>query len=155
MAPNNKKDQASTSNRDRERSQSPLGESSARTGGTFTREDLMEMMSQTMSAQIPRLILETSKVVTEQLACDQQDTVRSFTTFSQEMKKMKLRQEEVSAQGKAGALRSEGGLNLYYSAQLIPFISVSITSGLFRSLHVKSAHFSLHLISNTLLIFPF
>ena len=90
----------------------------------------MEMMSQTMSAQIPRLILETSKVVTAQLASDQQDTVRSFTTFSQEMKKIKLRQEEVAAQGKAGALRSEGGLKLII---INPPSLLSLIKLLFRS----------------------
>ena len=104
------KDQTASSHDARSRSRSPIHREVS--GGSFSKEDLMEMMSQTMSAQIPRLILETSKVVTAQLASDQQDTVRSFTTFSQEMKKIKLRQEEVAAQGKAGALRSEGGLKL-------------------------------------------
>ena len=92
-------DQASSS---RDPSRSPLRSS------PLTKEEIKDMMSETLSAQIPRLILETSKVVQEQLASDQLDSQRSFTAFSQEMKKMKLRQEEVAAQSKAGQLKSEG-----------------------------------------------
>ena len=99
-----KKDQ--TSSKDRARSRSPHGETS--NTETLSKEDLMEMMSQTMTAQLPRLIMETSKVVAAQLASDNEENARSFTSMSQEMKKMKLRQEEVSAQARAGALKSDG-----------------------------------------------
>ena len=72
----------------------------------------MELMSEAMSAQIPRLILETSKVVSAQMQADQQQAMqeqaRSFTCFSQDMKQMKLRQEEVEAHAKAANLKSEG-----------------------------------------------
>ena len=92
---------ASSSNR--ERSRSPVRESG------FSKEEMVDIMKETMAAQIPRLILETSKVVQEQLAADQQESQRSFTAFSLEMKKLKLRQEEVAAQGKASAFKGDGG----------------------------------------------
>lgn len=79
---------------------------------SLSRDDLMNLMSEAMSAQIPRLILETSKVVSAQMQADQQQVIqeqaRSFTSFSQDMKQMKLRQEEVEAHAKAANLKSEG-----------------------------------------------
>ena len=97
-------DDASTS-RSRERSRSPLR------SPAFSKEEMLELMKETMAAQLPRLILETSKVVQEQMAADQQESQKLFTAFSQEMKKLKLRQEEVAAQGKASALKGNGGFN--------------------------------------------
>ena len=85
-----------------DRSRSPLKE-----------DDLRRIVSDTMSAQIPRLILETSKVVTEQIATDGQDTAKSFTAFSQEMKILKQKQEEVAYLSKAASLKSDGTLGLY------------------------------------------
>ena len=105
MSGSRKKDQQSAS-KERNRSRSPVVPES-RTE-IFTKDDLMEMMSQTMTAQLPRLIMETSKVVSAQLASDNEENARSFTSMSQEMKRMKLRQEEVSAQARAGALKSDG-----------------------------------------------
>ena len=102
----------------RDRSRSPVNrsESLSVTNSTandaLSRDDLMELMTEAMSAQIPRLILETSKVVTAQMQADQQQVMqeqaRSFTSFSQDMKQMKLRQEEVEAHAKAANLKSEG-----------------------------------------------
>ena len=100
-----KKDQQSSA-KDRDRSRSPVPTASR--SESFTKDDLMEMMSQTMTAQLPRLIMETSKVVAAQMASENEENVRSFTSMSQEMKRMKLRQEEVSAQARAGALKSDG-----------------------------------------------
>ena len=74
-------------------------------------DDIKRIMSEAMAAQLPRLILETTKVVTEQLGAemrDRDDSSRSFTNFTQEMKQMKLRQEEISIQSKAAGLKSDG-----------------------------------------------
>ena len=96
--------------KDRARSRSPLHDSPPPGTGSeqFTRQELMSFMSDAMSAQIPRLILETSKVVTAQIQSQSQDSARSFTAFSHEMKRMKLRQEEVESTAKAAALKTEG-----------------------------------------------
>ena len=74
-------------------------------------DDIKRIMSEAMAAQLPRLILETTKVVTEQLGAemrDRDDSSRSFSNFTQEMKQMKLRQEEISIQSKAAGLKSDG-----------------------------------------------
>ena len=103
----------------RDRSRSPVrtvSESASHSNSmgdeSLSRDDLMNLMSKAMSAQIPRLILETSKVVSAQIQADQQQVIqeqaRSFTSFSQDMKQMKLRQEEVEAHAKAANLKSEG-----------------------------------------------
>ena len=97
--------------KDRGRSRSPLSESPPPPPAhneTFSRQDLMQFMSDAMSAQSPRLIVETSKVVQAQMQSDNEDSARSFTAFSQEMKRMKLRQEEVESTAKAAALKTEG-----------------------------------------------
>ena len=66
------------------------------------------MMSETMNAQIPRLILETSKVVSTQMQAENEDNSRSLSAFSQGMRQLQLRTEEVEAKAKAADLKSEG-----------------------------------------------
>ena len=66
------------------------------------------MMSETMNAQIPRLILETSKVVSTQMQSENEDNSRSLSAFSQGMRQLQLRTEEVEAKAKAADLKSEG-----------------------------------------------
>ena len=62
-----------------------------------------------MKSQIPSLVIEASKVVTEQLAAENQETQsKSISSFAQEMKQLKARQEEVAYEAKAAALKSEG-----------------------------------------------
>ena len=76
-----------------------------------SQDELKRIMSEAMAAQLPRLILETSKVVTEQLSAelrDREDSTRSLSSFTQEMKQMKLRQEEISIESKAASLKSDG-----------------------------------------------
>ena len=73
----------------------------------ISENDLKRIMSEAVAAQIPRLILETSKVVTEQLGAERNES-RSFTSFSQEMKAMRQRQDEIAIQSKAAALKSDG-----------------------------------------------
>ena len=87
------------------RSRSPLKEG-------LSEDDLRRIVSETMSSQIPRLIMETSKVVTEQISSDGQDNAKSFTAFSQEMKVLKQKQEEVAYLSKAASLKSDGTLGL-------------------------------------------
>ena len=79
--------------------------------GTVDRDDLGRIVSEAMAAQLPRLIMETSKVVTEQLGAemrDRDDSSRSLSNFTQEMKQMKLCQEEIRIQTKAAGLKSDG-----------------------------------------------
>ena len=83
---------------------------------SISESDLKRIMGDVVAAQIPRLILETSKVVTEQLEADRRKA-RSFTSFSQEMKAMKQRQEETAIQSKAAALKSDG------NCSFLPFLS--------------------------------
>ena len=75
----------------------------------LTRSDFVSMMSEAMNAQFPKLILETTKVVTAQLQSDNMESSRSFTSYSQDLKQLKLRTEEVEAKAKTAALKSEGG----------------------------------------------
>ena len=81
---------------------------------SLTEDDLRRIVSESMRAQIPLLILETSKVVSEQIAdkvaSDGQENNKSFTAFSQEMKVLKQKQEEVAYLSKAASLKSEGKL---------------------------------------------
>ena len=74
---------------------------------SINESDLKRIMSEAVAAQIPRLILETSKVVTEQLGAERNES-RSFTSFSQEMMAMRQRQDEIAIQSKAAALKSDG-----------------------------------------------
>ena len=74
----------------------------------LSEDDLKRIVSETLRQQIPSLILETSKVVTEQITSDAQDSTKSFTSFSSEMKQLKQRQEEVANLSKAAALKSDG-----------------------------------------------
>ena len=130
--------EASSTNGDRERSDRT--ERTERSRSPLKEDDLRRIVSETMSAQIPRLILETSKVVTEQISTDGQDSAKSFTAFSQEMKVLKQKQEEVAYLSKAASLKSDGIL-----------ISTSIISNAFffqRSL--LSYFFDIHY-----LYFPF
>ena len=75
----------------------------------LTRSDFLSLMSEAMNAQFPKLILETTKVVTAQLQSENLDSTRSFTSYSQDLKQLKLRTEEVEAKAKTAALKSEGG----------------------------------------------
>ena len=100
--------EASSTNGDRERS-----DRTERSRSPLKEDDLRRIVSETMSAQIPRLIMETSKVVTEQITSDSQDDAKSFTAFSQEMKVLKQKQEEVAYLSKAASLKSDGTLGLY------------------------------------------
>ena len=104
------KDKSKSGSHSRDRS--PLrndGEgNSSQSTESFSKEDLMNFMSSAMSAQMPRLILEASKVVSAQLQVENQENSKSFSAFSQEMKQMKLRQQEVVAQAKAAVLKGEG-----------------------------------------------
>ena len=99
-------------NSNRERSRSPVRPPPpppAVSNELVSRDSMMQMMSDVMSAQIPKLIMETSKVVAAQLQSEDQENSRSYTMFSQEMKQLKLRTEEVESKAKAAALKSEGG----------------------------------------------
>ena len=73
---------------------------------TLSEAELKRIMSETFAAQFPRLILETSKVVTEQLA--EQNESRSFVSFSQEMRLIRQKQAELTTETKAAAIKSEG-----------------------------------------------
>ena len=73
---------------------------------SISQADLKRIMSEAVAAQLPRLILETSKVVSEQLA--EQNESRSFVSFSQEMRLIRQRQEELATETKAASLKSEG-----------------------------------------------
>ena len=122
---------------DKSRSRSPIRSGSTVSGSTgsgssserpppagqFSREDLMQMMSEAMTAQFPRMVVETSKVVTAQLQADNQDHARSFTAFSQDMKQLKLRTEEVEAKAKTAALKSEGGYGCRKNCLIHLFLS--------------------------------
>ena len=89
----------------RERSRSPVD----RSDQMLTEADLRRIVSESMKQQIPSLIVETSKVVAEQLSADTQEAqTKSLSSFSQEMKLLKARQEEVAYQSKAAALKGEG-----------------------------------------------
>ena len=77
-------------------------------GSGIAEADLGRIVSEAVAAQLPRLILETSKVVSEQMEAERGDSSRPFTSFSLEMKKMKQRQEEIVIQSKAAALKSDG-----------------------------------------------
>ena len=76
---------------------------------TIDESDLKRCMKEAIAAQLPRLIIETSKVVTEQLAS--QSEGRSFISFSQEMRLIRQRQEELATETKAASLRSEGKIS--------------------------------------------
>ena len=76
---------------------------------SLAEDDLRRIVTESMKQQIPSLIVETSKVVSAQMA-EGQETAKSFTTFSQEMKLLKQRQEEVAYLSKAASLKSDGTL---------------------------------------------
>ena len=107
------RDKRSDKDNNRARSRSPHESAE----NSLTEDDLRRIVSESMRAQIPSLILETSKVVSEQIAdkvdkvaSDGQESNKSFTAFSQEMKVLKQKQEEVAYLSKAASLKSEGKL---------------------------------------------
>ena len=73
---------------------------------SISEDDLKRCMKEAIAAQLPRLIIETSKVVTEQLSG--QNETRSFSSFSHEMRMIRQRQEELATETKAASLRAEG-----------------------------------------------
>ena len=70
--------------------------------------ELKRIMSEAMTAQLPKIILEASKVVSEQIEAERGESSRSFSSFSHEMKMMKQRQEEIAIQSKAASFKSDG-----------------------------------------------
>ena len=112
----------------------PAGSSNASPPNeNLTRADFMSMMSEAMHAQFPKLILETTKVVTAQLQSENHDASRSFTSYSQDLKQLKLRTEEVEAKAKTAALKSEGGYSMINIKYLIHFPSHPALTFHFRS----------------------
>ena len=93
---------------ERGKDKAPRDRDSSPSGSGIAEADLGRIVSEAVAAQLPRLILETSKVVSEQMEAERGDSSRSFTSFSVEMKKMKQRQEEIAIQSKAAALKSDG-----------------------------------------------
>ena len=51
--------------------------------------ELKRIMSEAMTAQLPKIILEASKVVSEQFEAERGESSPSFSSFSHEMKMMK------------------------------------------------------------------
>ena len=88
-------------------------EATVAAGGSGLRaDDLKRIIADSVAAQLPRLIMETSKVVTEQMEAERGESSRSFTSFSHEMKKMRQRQEEIAIESKAASLKGDG--NVYF-----------------------------------------
>ena len=82
---------------------------------SISENDLKRIMSEAVAAQLPRLILETSKVVSEQLA--EQNEARSLTSFSQEMRAIRQKQEELATETKAAAIKGESKYLLFQTSQ--------------------------------------
>ena len=101
---------------DRGKEKSAKGDPSSNASEPSLREnDLKRIIADSVAAQLPRLILETSKVVSEQMEAERGESSRSFTSFSQEMKKMRQRQEEIAIELKAAALKSDGKASFFFS----------------------------------------
>ena len=92
-----------SSGRVRSRSRSPVHQEQR--GGELSVEDLQRLVTDSITAQMPRMIVETSKVVRESILSDRED---SSKLMSQEMKLLKQRQEDLSVLSKAASLKSEG-----------------------------------------------
>ncbi len=89
---------------------------------SLTEDDLRRIVTESMKQQIPSLIVETSKVVSAQMSTEGQETAKSFTTFSQEMKLLKQRQEEVAYLSKAASLKSDGTQSWFSMVDILSII---------------------------------
>ena len=137
--PDRARDKRGDKDANRARSRSPHESAE----NNLTEDDLRRIVSESMRAQIPSLILETSKVVSEQIAdkvaSDGQENNKSFTAFSQEMKVLKQKQEEVAYLSKAASLKSEGKLIRIWVSILFTII---LFSGFWRiGSFVSNSHF--------------
>ena len=87
------------------RDRSPLRNGNESTSATFTAQDLGIMLNSAIQAQMPRMIIEASKVAREELASERDDTQRSFTA---KFKKLEQSQAELTIQQKASSLKTDG-----------------------------------------------
>ena len=91
----------------RSRSRSPLGKDKAdgsRSSSLLTIEEMKSMMAELMSASMPKIIIEASKVAREGLAVDN-ETSRQM---AKDMRLLKQGQEEIAQTSKAALLKTEG-----------------------------------------------
>ena len=91
----------------RSRSRSPLDGDKSDGGGSsslLTIDEMKSMMAEVMSASMPKIIIEASKVAREGLAVDN-ETSRQM---AKDMRLLKQGQEEIAQTSKAALLKSEG-----------------------------------------------
>ena len=100
----------------RERSRSPISrDSRSDAGSSLSIEDLKKIVIDSIAQQMPKMIIETSKVVKESLSLDREESSK----FSAEMKQIKMRQEDLATLSKAASLSSQG--DGFYKIDFINF----------------------------------
>ena len=93
------------SGNNRTRSRSPLDKSKDADAVAFTAQDLGDMLNSAIQAQMPRMIIEASKVAREQLQSERDDTQKSFAA---KFKRLEQSQVELTLNQKAGNLKTDG-----------------------------------------------
>ena len=109
----------SSKSRNRNRSRSPLNkenERNERAGPTDRTEaaqssefisvdDLKKLVSDSITSQLPTIIVEASKVARAGLSVDKEDSAKQM---AKEMKQLKQSHEDLATVSKAASLKSEG-----------------------------------------------
>ena len=96
--------------KNRNRSRSPLNKDSDRTEAPksadyLSVEDLKKLVSDSITSQLPTIIVEASKVARAGLSVDREDSAKQM---AKEMKQLKQSHEDLATVSKAAALKSEG-----------------------------------------------
>ena len=93
----------------RDRSRSPLRGEGDQEATTFSAQDLGNMLNNAIQAQMPRMIIEASKVAREQLESERDDTQKSFAA---KFRKLEQSQAELTLNQKASNLKTDGKENM-------------------------------------------
>ena len=96
--------------KNRNRSRSPLNKDSDRaeapkSADYLSVEDLKKLVSDSITSQLPTIIVEASKVARAGLSVDREDSAKQM---AKEMKQLKQSHEDLATVSKAAALKSEG-----------------------------------------------
>ena len=89
----------------RDRSRSPVDGGRDANAATFSAQELGDMLNSAIQAQMPRMIIEASKVAREQLESDRDDAQKSFAA---KFRRLEQSQAELTLNQKASSLKTDG-----------------------------------------------
>ena len=91
----------------REKSRSPHRANSSE--GSLSIDDLKKIVADSITAQMPKVIIEASKVARENLTLDKDESAKALTA---EVKKLKQSHENLTLVSEAATLKNDGMLSM-------------------------------------------